>query len=111
MSRNTKPRVVPVMPADVPSLVSAVAAGDEGAEQLLGPVLQLADHLDSKRGRGATCPCCRKRIRGPFATVLIYQAGNAEPSLAAAVCAECAGTAEEAVAAGEALARRVWENG
>jgi len=44
----------------------------------------LADHLGCRRGRGSTCPCCRERIRGPFATVLIYQAGNTEPSLAAA---------------------------
>jgi len=99
------------MPDDVPALISAAAHGDGRAARLLQPVLRLADHLGSKRGRGSTCPCCRKRIRGPFATVLIYKAGSAEPSLAAAVCAECAGTAEEAVAAGEALARRMWEGG
>jgi hypothetical protein len=43
--------------------------------------------------------------------VLIYAAGSAEPSFAAAICIDCASTAEEATAAGEALARRMWESG
>jgi hypothetical protein len=42
--------------------------------------------------------------------VLIYKAEQAEPSLAAAICADCASTAEEATVAGEALARRMgWD--
>ena len=44
-----------------------------------------------------------------FATALIYKGGSAEPSLAAAICADCAETTEEATAAGEGLARRLWE--
>jgi hypothetical protein len=39
--------------------------------------------------------------------VLIHRAGNAEPSLAAAICAGCASTAEDAVTAGEALTQGV----
>ena len=108
---NTPPRVATVMPSDVPGLISAMSAGDSRAGQLLPSVLKLAARLRSKQGRGSTCPCCGGKIRGPFATTLIYAAGSAEPSLAAAICADCASTAEEASAAGEVLARRVWEGG
>jgi len=64
------PRVVPVMPDDVPRLMSAAAAGDEGAARLLGDLAaDLCDrqqrvdgfadeaHVDAGRQRG---PCVRK---------------------------------------------------
>ncbi|MBV8868317.1 MAG: hypothetical protein JOY65_02720 [Acetobacteraceae bacterium] len=107
---TTPPRVAVVMPSDVPALMSAMTAGDKSAAQLLPPVLKLVEHIRSKKGRGSTCPCCRERISGPFATVLIYKAGSAEPSFAAAICTDCASTAEEATAVGEVLARRMWES-
>ena len=107
----TPPRVAVVMPGDVPALMAAMAVGDKRAAQRIQPVLNLAEHIRSKKGRGSTCPCCRGKISGPFATVLIHQAENAEPSFAAAICAGCASTAEETTAAGEALARRMWEGG
>ena len=56
-------------------------------------------------------PVLRREDQRPIRTVLIYKAGSAEPSLAAAICADCAGTAEEAAAAAEALARRMGEGG
>ena len=99
------------MPGDVPALMAAMAVGDERAAQRVQPVLSLATRVRPKQGRGSTCPCCRGKIRGPFATALIQRAGSAEPSLAAAICADCAGTAEEATAAGEALARRMGQGG
>ena len=105
------PRVTVVMPGDVPALMSAMAVGDKRAARLIQPVLSLAARVRSKQGGGSTCPCCGGRISGPFATTLIHAAGGAEPSLAAAICADCAGTAEAATAAGAALARRVWEGG
>jgi bacterioferritin-associated ferredoxin len=105
------PRVTVVMPGDVPALMSAMAVGDKRAAQLVQPVLSLAARVRSKKGGGSTCPCCGGRISGPFATVLIHRAGSAEPSLAAAICADCASTAEEVAAASEALARRIWEGG
>ena len=119
---DKSPRVVTVIPSDVPSLVSAMSAGDRRAGQLLPPVLKAGSTPSSRRpaprgspalpqGRGSTCSCCGEKIRGPFATTLIYAAGSAEPSLAAAICADCAGTAEDAAAAGGALARRMWEGG
>jgi hypothetical protein len=108
---DKSPRVTVVMPGDVPGLMTATGAGDTRAGQLLSPVLKLANHIRSKQGRGSTCPHCRGEISGPFATALIYKAGSAEPGLAAAICADCASTAEEAAAAGEALARRMWEGG
>ena len=74
-------------------------------------MLKLVERIRSQRGRGSTCPYCRGKISGPFATVLIHPAGNAEPSFAAAICAGCAGTAEAAAAAGEALARRMGQGG
>ena len=85
-------RVAPVTRGDVPPLVSATAAGNESAAQLLPPVLRPAARVRSKKG--LTCPCCGARIRRPFATVLIHQAGKAEPNLAAAICGRCAGAAE-----------------
>jgi len=105
------PRVAVVMPGDLPALMAAMTAGDKRAAQRVQPVLKLVEHIRSKKGRGSTCPCCRGKISGPFATVLIRQAENAEPSFAAAICTDCAGTAEEAAAAGEALARRMGEGG
>ena len=109
-TKAAAPRVAVVMPGDVPALMTVMAAGNERAAQRIQPVLNLVAHIRSKKGRGSTCPCCRGKISGPFATALIYKAGQAEPSLAAAICADCASTAEEATAAGEALARRVWAN-
>jgi len=109
-AKATAPRVTVVMPGEIPGLMSAMTAGDKRAAQLLPPVLKLVEHIRSKKGRGSTCPCCRGQISGPFATVLIYKAGSAEPSFAAAICAGCASTAEAAAAAGEALARRMWES-
>ena len=108
---TTPARVAGVMPGDVPALMTAMAAGDKGAAQLIPSVLSLVARVRSKHGRGPTCPCCGGKIHGPFATVLIHRTGNAEPSLAAAICAGCARTAEEAAAAGEALARRIWAGG
>ena len=105
------PRAAVVMPDDVPALMTAMAAGNEHAAQRIQPVLNLVAHIRSKKGRGSTCPCCRGKVSGRFATALIYRAGSAEPSLAAAICADCAGTAEEATAAGEALARRMGQGG
>jgi hypothetical protein len=105
------PRVTVVLPDDVPPLMSAMAVGDARAAQLIPSVLSLAARVRSKKGGGSTCPCCGERICGAFATTLIYAKGSAEPSLAAAVCIDCAGTAEEATAAGEALVRRMWEGG
>ena len=110
-AKAAAPRVAVVMPGDVAGLMAAMAAGDERAGQLIQPVLSLVAHLRSKKGRGSTCPCCRGKVSGQFATVLIYKAGQAGPSLAAAVCADCAGTTEEATAAGEALARRMGQGG
>ena len=109
-AKAAAPRVAVVMPGDVAGLMTATAAGDERAGQLIQPVLSLAARVRSKKGKGSTCPCCRGKISGPFATVLIHRAESAEPSLAAAVCADCASTAEAAAAAGEALARRVGKD-
>jgi hypothetical protein len=103
---DKSPRVEVVMPADVPGLISAMTVCDKRAAQLLPPVLKLVERTRSKMG--ATCPCCGGKIRGPFAAALIHRAGNTEPSLAATICADCAGIAEAAAAAGEGLARRMW---
>ena len=107
-AKAAAPRVTVVMPGDVPGLMAVMAAGNERAARRIQPVLNLVAHIRSKKGRGSTCPCCRRKISRPFATVLIYEAGQAEPSLAAAVCA---GTTEEATASGEALARRMGQGG
>jgi hypothetical protein len=64
--------VTMVMPGDVPALMSFMTMGDKAAAQLIQPVLSLVTRIRSKQGKGPTCPWCRGRIRGPFATVLIY---------------------------------------
>ena len=110
-AKAAAPRVTVVMPGDVPGLMAVMAAGNERAARRIQPVLNLVAHIRSKKGRGSTCPCCRGKVSGPFATVLIHRAGNTEPSLAAAICTNCASTAEEAAAAGETLARRMGQGG
>ena len=77
---------------------------------MIPSVLGLVARVRFKPGKGSTCPCCRRRIRGPFATALVYKAGSAEPNLVAAICTNCASTTEEPTA-GEALAPRVWQDG
>ena len=110
-TKAAAPRVAVVMPGEMPALMAAMATGDTRAAQRVQPVLNLVAHIRSKKDRGSTCPCCRGKVSGRFATALTYKGGSAEPSLAAAICADCAGTTEEATAAGQALARRVWRDG
>jgi len=84
-TKAAAPRVAVVMPGDMPALVAAMATGDERAAQRVQPVLNLVAHIHSKKGKGSTCPSCRGKVSGRFATVLIHRAGGAEPSLAAAI--------------------------
>ena len=88
---------------------STITAGWAGLASQ--PVLGLVARVRSRRGRGFSCSCYTGKIGGPFATVLSHRAGGAGPSLVAAICADCASTAEEATAAGGALARGMWAGG